>query len=76
MTQQENLAGKELVVDSIRILKSNGFTGAGAVTYERKIDELEQKVTVVSKNQDRYSDISDDKTITSEEKQTLKKEYW
>ncbi|MCQ2125091.1 MAG: hypothetical protein MJZ25_13000 [Fibrobacter sp.] len=74
MTQQENMAGKELVVDSIRILKSNGFNGAGAVTYDRKIDELEQKVTVVSQNQERYTDISDDKTITSEEKQTLKKE--
>lgn len=74
MTKQENMAGTELVVDSIRILKGDGLTGAGAQKYERKLDTLEQKITVIGNNQANISAISDDHTITSEEKQTLKKE--
>lgn len=74
MTKQENMAGTELVVDSIRILKGDGLTGAGAQKYDRKLDTLEQKITVIGNNQADISAISDDHTITSEEKQTLKKE--
>lgn len=75
MTKQINEAGKELIVDSIRILKGDGLHGAGAATIQRKISQLEQSVTILEgKQEDYWSGIGEDNVITPIEKQTLYKE--
>ncbi len=76
MTKEQNMAGKVLVVDGIKILKENGLEGAAVTRFERQLDRLEQSVTVMAgKQSDYWGTIAADRTVDPTEKKTLKKEW-
>lgn len=74
--RQNNMADQHLVVRSIEVLDGGGIGGAGGKTIERRLDQVEQSITLLNSQTDYYSQIAEDNIITPTEKQTLKKESY
>ena len=74
MLQQENLADKELVVGSIKVLGS--MKGGGTEKVRENIERLQNAVKVQQTKQDDYwSSLTADGVISAVEKKQLKKEF-
>lgn len=74
MLQQENLADKELVVGSIKVLGS--MSGGGTEKVRENIEMLQNTVkTQAAKTENYWESLTKDGIISPIEKKQLKKEY-
>ena len=74
MLAQENMAEKELVVGSLKVL--HGIEGAGYKQVKQTVENLRNSVqNIGSKQEDYWSSLSADGVISSIEKKQLKKEF-
>ncbi len=74
MLEQENLADKELVVGSIRVLGS--MTGGGTEKVRENLDRLQNVVKAQqNKENDYWTGLTADGVISAVEKKQLKKEF-
>lgn len=74
MLKRDNQSEKHLVVGSLEVI--GDITNSGIKTIKRTVDSLNTSVSEqMIKVEDYWTNIASDKTVTPEEKKTLKKEW-